>query len=101
MLDLGCWGDTSDRAIATLEGLDDILDGSWSERINAIDKCKQAAISRGRFHKIYKKIFNKIINQNIQYSIKQNNKVKQNNYIQSYNNWHKISFKKFCSFLFQ
>ena len=45
--DLGCWKDTSDRAIPTLEGQDDILDGSYKSREDAIEKCRQAAESRG------------------------------------------------------
>ncbi|XP_078603937.1 uncharacterized protein LOC144877765 [Branchiostoma floridae x Branchiostoma japonicum] len=44
---LGCWEDASDRAIPTLEGADSRLDGSYSERTNAIEKCYMAALSRG------------------------------------------------------
>ncbi|XP_070550915.1 uncharacterized protein [Ptychodera flava] len=44
---LGCWEDTSDRAIATLEGVDDRLDGTYTAREDAINKCKEAAFSRG------------------------------------------------------
>ncbi|XP_013398607.1 uncharacterized protein LOC106165058 [Lingula anatina] len=44
---LGCWADTSNRAIPTLEGKDPILDGSYRARRNAIEKCYQAARKRG------------------------------------------------------
>ena len=44
---IGCYKDTSNRAIQTLEGKDPILDGSYSSRINAIAKCAVAATSRG------------------------------------------------------
>nr|CAB3263351.1 uncharacterized protein LOC108951050 [Phallusia mammillata] len=47
LTELGCWADTSDRAIPTLEGLDPILDGNYKARQDAIAKCVQAAHARG------------------------------------------------------
>ncbi|XP_078572315.1 uncharacterized protein LOC144859496 [Branchiostoma floridae x Branchiostoma japonicum] len=44
---LGCWKDTGNRAIPTLEGSDARLDGSYTARANAIEKCYQVALSRG------------------------------------------------------
>ncbi|XP_070550000.1 uncharacterized protein [Ptychodera flava] len=44
---LGCWKDTADRAIGTLEGKDDRLDGSYTAREDAITKCREAAFDRG------------------------------------------------------
>jgi len=44
---LGCWRDTVDRAIPTLEGLDPVLNGNYKTRQEAIAKCVQAAYSRG------------------------------------------------------
>ncbi|XP_078693730.1 uncharacterized protein LOC144923229 isoform X2 [Branchiostoma floridae x Branchiostoma belcheri] len=45
---LGCWRDTSDRAIPILEGTDLRLDGShYHERTRAIEKCYQVALSLG------------------------------------------------------
>ena len=44
---LGCWKDTSDRAILTLEGSSSILDGSYGSRTYAIQKCYEAASSLG------------------------------------------------------
>ena len=44
---IGCYKDTADRAIPTLEGKDRILDGSYQARIDAIHKCYEAAKSRG------------------------------------------------------
>ncbi|XP_078670977.1 polycystin-1-like protein 2 isoform X2 [Branchiostoma floridae x Branchiostoma belcheri] len=45
---LGCWRDTSDRAIPILEGTDPRLDGSgYQARSNAIKKCYKVALSRG------------------------------------------------------
>ncbi|XP_013392548.1 uncharacterized protein LOC106160472 [Lingula anatina] len=44
---IGCWTDTSTRAIATLEGVDSNLDGSYLTRSNPIYKCYLAAKSRG------------------------------------------------------
>ncbi|KAI8496672.1 hypothetical protein Bbelb_253270 [Branchiostoma belcheri] len=38
---LGCWRDTSNRAIPTLEGTDPRLDNSYPERNNPIQKCYQ------------------------------------------------------------
>ncbi|XP_035672021.1 uncharacterized protein LOC118413012 [Branchiostoma floridae] len=46
-ISLGCWKDTGNRAIATLEGTDARLDGSYPARKNAIEKCYQVAKSRG------------------------------------------------------
>ncbi|CAH1240011.1 SVEP1 [Branchiostoma lanceolatum] len=46
-ISLGCWKDTSDRAISKLEKTDPRLDGHYSSRRNAIDKCYQVALSRG------------------------------------------------------
>ncbi|XP_078691944.1 uncharacterized protein LOC144922175 [Branchiostoma floridae x Branchiostoma belcheri] len=44
---LGCWADTSDRAIPILEGTDPRLDGPYQSRQDAIQKCYQVAQSRG------------------------------------------------------
>ena len=44
---VGCYKDTSSRAIPTLEGKDLILDGQYSSRKNAIAKCALAARKRG------------------------------------------------------
>ena len=44
---VGCWKDTGSRAIATLEGKDNRLDGSYGLRINPIQKCHEVAKSRG------------------------------------------------------
>ncbi|CAH1263351.1 NPTX2 [Branchiostoma lanceolatum] len=46
---LGCWKDGSgeDRTIPTLEGIDPLLDGSYCQRSNAIEKCYLVALSRG------------------------------------------------------
>ncbi|XP_077978165.1 uncharacterized protein LOC144433688 [Glandiceps talaboti] len=44
---LGCFRDTSARAIPTLEGSDHRLDGKYRRRDNAINKCAAAAVSRG------------------------------------------------------
>ncbi|XP_035674439.1 uncharacterized protein LOC118414482 isoform X3 [Branchiostoma floridae] len=46
-ISLGCWKDTGNRAIATLEGADARLDGSYTARADAIEKCYQVAKSRG------------------------------------------------------
>ncbi|XP_078616433.1 adhesion G-protein coupled receptor G7-like [Branchiostoma floridae x Branchiostoma japonicum] len=47
-ISLGCWRDTSDRAIPTLEGTDPRLDGrNYLFRDNPIEKCYQVALSRG------------------------------------------------------
>ncbi|CAH1238883.1 SCUBE1 [Branchiostoma lanceolatum] len=43
---LGCWMDTADRTIPTLEGTDPRLDGNYGARNNAIEKCYQVAFSR-------------------------------------------------------
>jgi hypothetical protein len=40
---VGCYRDTEDRAIPTLEGTDPILDGDYKSRQNAIAKCADAA----------------------------------------------------------
>ncbi|XP_066300147.1 uncharacterized protein [Branchiostoma lanceolatum] len=44
---LGCWRDTSDRAIPTLEGTDPSLNENYWERLNPIDKCYLVALSHG------------------------------------------------------
>ncbi|XP_044165741.1 uncharacterized protein LOC114963329 isoform X1 [Acropora millepora] len=44
---IGCYKDTGNRAIPTLEGKDPILDGGYQARINAIHKCYEAAKRRG------------------------------------------------------
>ncbi|XP_019620618.1 PREDICTED: uncharacterized protein LOC109467125 isoform X2 [Branchiostoma belcheri] len=44
---LGCWKDTANRAIPTLEGQDPGLDGAYHLRTEAIRKCREAATRRG------------------------------------------------------
>ncbi|XP_078695320.1 uncharacterized protein LOC144924223 isoform X2 [Branchiostoma floridae x Branchiostoma belcheri] len=44
---LGCWADTDDRAIPTLEGTDPRLDGGYQQRNDSVEKCYQVALSRG------------------------------------------------------
>ena len=44
---VGCYKDTGNRAIPTLEGKDAILDGPYRDRMNAIAKCAAAARRRG------------------------------------------------------
>ncbi|XP_066266631.1 uncharacterized protein [Branchiostoma lanceolatum] len=44
---LGCWTDSADRAIATLEGTDPRLDATYQERSDPVEKCYQVALSRG------------------------------------------------------
>ncbi|XP_068721032.1 uncharacterized protein [Montipora capricornis] len=44
---IGCFKDTSNRAIQSLEGKDSILDGSYGVRKNAIAKCAVAAMRKG------------------------------------------------------
>ena len=44
---LGCWTDKSNRAIPTLEGKSSLLDGSFTSRKDAIQKCFAAARSLG------------------------------------------------------
>jgi len=44
---LGCWKDTGSRAIPTLEGSDSRLSGSYYGRPDALNKCKEVALSRG------------------------------------------------------
>ena len=44
---MGCYKDTSNRAIQIIEGTDSILDGSYSSRKNAIAKCAVAAMRAG------------------------------------------------------
>ena len=44
---LGCFKDTGNRAIPTLEGKDSILDGAYRARRDAINKCYKAAKKRG------------------------------------------------------
>ncbi|XP_077997948.1 uncharacterized protein LOC144451062 [Glandiceps talaboti] len=44
---IGCYKDTSNRAIATLEGTDPRLNGAYSSRANPIEKCAQVANDLG------------------------------------------------------
>ena len=44
---IGCYKDTSKRAIKTLEGTDAILDGSYTSRKNPIAKCAVASMRKG------------------------------------------------------
>ncbi|KAI8490265.1 hypothetical protein Bbelb_320030 [Branchiostoma belcheri] len=44
---LGCWGDTADRAVPTLEGTDPVLDGPYPSRTDPVRKCQDAAAKRG------------------------------------------------------
>ena len=44
---IGCYKDTGNRAIKTLEGTDPILDGSYLSRKNSIAKCAVAAMRAG------------------------------------------------------
>ena len=44
---MGCWKDKFERAISNLEGQDQLLDGSYPNRKDAIHKCFLAADSRG------------------------------------------------------
>lgn len=44
---IGCFKDTSTRAIATLEGKDSLLSGPYQSRRNAIGKCAAAAMRKG------------------------------------------------------
>ena len=44
---VGCYKDTTSRAIPILEGKDSILDGFYPYRVNPIAKCAVAAIRRG------------------------------------------------------
>ena len=45
---MGCWKDSVfGRAIPTIEGQHDLLDGEYQQRENAIEKCGQAAESQG------------------------------------------------------
>ncbi|CAH1249624.1 Hypp8651 [Branchiostoma lanceolatum] len=44
---LGCWRDTRNHAIPTLEGTDPRLDGVYWARGKATEKCYQVALSRG------------------------------------------------------
>ena len=48
-ISVGCYKDTSKRAIPTIEGKDRILDGPYRSRKNAIAKCAIAARKMG-FH---------------------------------------------------
>ena len=45
--EVGCYKDTDNPAIPTLEGKDSILDGSYSSRTNPIAKCAVAAMRAG------------------------------------------------------
>ena len=44
---IGCYKDTYNRAIPTLEGADAILDGSYPSRKDPIAKCAVAAMRKG------------------------------------------------------
>ena len=44
---MGCYNDTSKRAIQIIEGTDSILDGSYYSRSNPIVKCAVAAMRAG------------------------------------------------------
>ena len=44
---LGCWKDNPDRAIPILDGSSSFLDGHYVRRVEAIQKCYQAAKSLG------------------------------------------------------
>ena len=44
---VGCYRDTNNRAIPTLEGADPLLVGAYLNRENAIEKCALAAHKRG------------------------------------------------------
>ena len=44
---VGCYRDTGNRAIPTIEGTDPILDGGYRSRQNAIAKCAIAASKNG------------------------------------------------------
>ena len=44
---VGCYKDTGNRAIQTLEGRDAILDGSYPSRKNPVAKCAVAAMRLG------------------------------------------------------
>ena len=43
---IGCYRDTPDLAISTLENLDPVLDGPYNTRRNPISKCAVAAMRR-------------------------------------------------------
>ena len=45
--DLGCWKDTGNRAIPTIEGQDPLLKDSYQSRTNAKEKCLQATLKLG------------------------------------------------------
>jgi hypothetical protein len=46
---LGCWGDTGDRAVPTLEGTDgERLSGNYYGRPDAINRCYEAAKAQGK-----------------------------------------------------
>ena len=44
---MGCYKDTSNRAIQMIEGKDSILDGSYSSRIEPVAKCAVATMKAG------------------------------------------------------
>ena len=44
---VGCYKDTANRTISSLEGQDPLLDGPFTERENAISKCASVAIKAG------------------------------------------------------
>ena len=48
-ISVGCYRDTSNRAIPTLEGKDSVLDRQYWYRVNPIVKCAAAAMRKG-FH---------------------------------------------------
>ena len=47
MKSFGCWRDTSNRAIPTVEGSSSLLDGAYKSRSNALQKCARVALERG------------------------------------------------------
>ena len=51
--DLGCWTDTSTRAIPEVEDLGySELDGDYWERVDSVDKCEDVAKSNGKLYVI-------------------------------------------------
>ena len=47
VVNLGCWKDTGDRAIQSLEGKHDLLQGYYAFRSHPYDKCLEVARSLG------------------------------------------------------
>ena len=45
--DLGCWRDTSNRAIPPIEGQHPDLKDNFQQRTNAFNKCFKAALEMG------------------------------------------------------